>query len=138
MTGPFVLDASLAAAWIFPDEVTPATTALRPRGEQDHLLVPAIFPVEVQNILRTAEIRGRLTAQQAEDAWKKLLRIDIRVQPAAAIQPPPELLILARQFSLSAYDASYPALAPATSLPVGTLDAKLRLSAAVLRIEVLP
>src|SRR5207248_3339110 len=57
----FVLDASVAVAWCFDDESTPAAWALldQLRGTPAH--VPALWTLEVGNILLGAEKRRRIT-----------------------------------------------------------------------------
>jgi hypothetical protein len=55
------LDASFTFQWLFEDEATPegdvALAAIRLGGAA----VPALWPVEITNVLGIAERRGRLT-----------------------------------------------------------------------------
>jgi predicted nucleic acid-binding protein len=62
-----VLDASIALAWCFEDEVTVATQEILARLATEAASVPAIWPIEVANALTTAERRRRVTrADSAE------------------------------------------------------------------------
>ncbi|HEY5230790.1 MAG TPA: type II toxin-antitoxin system VapC family toxin, partial [Galbitalea sp.] len=61
----FVIDTSLAMAWCFEDEATPPTEAVLDRLREDQAVVPAIWPLEIANVLLVAERRGRLTEAQA-------------------------------------------------------------------------
>ncbi len=56
----FVLDCSVALAWILPDEANAAADALSDRLTQDIALVPSIWPLEVSNVLMIAMRRGRI------------------------------------------------------------------------------
>jgi predicted nucleic acid-binding protein len=57
----FVLDASIALAWCFADEATPATDALLDRLADEEAIAPALWRIEVANALAMAERRGRLS-----------------------------------------------------------------------------
>lgn len=57
----FVLDASIALAWCFADEATDQTTQLLERLELETALVPAIWPLEISNILLSAQRRKRIS-----------------------------------------------------------------------------
>lgn len=138
MSAPFVVDASVAATWCFPTERSVATETLRTNALQSYILVPPIFPSEVQNILRTGELRRRISAADADAFWVALLKMDIRVVASNRLTPDPELLVLARKHNLSAYDASYLQLAQINRLPIATLDRDLRNAAAAVGLIVLP
>ena len=55
----FVLDCSIAMAWLFRDETTPKTAALLNQLATDRALVPAWWFVEITNVLSAAEHKGR-------------------------------------------------------------------------------
>lgn len=119
----FVVDASVTMAWCFEDEVTPATDAVLERLIEEEAIVPALWRLEVANVLLVAERRGRMTEAQATRFLDLLERLPIRVDPAS-----PEvaaLLGVGRRHALSAYDAAYLALAERMSVPIATLDQRL-------------
>jgi predicted nucleic acid-binding protein len=61
----FVIDSSVAMAWCFEDEASDATDAVLDRLNEECAVVPAIWPLEVANVLLVAERRGRLSEAQA-------------------------------------------------------------------------
>ena len=63
--GPFVVDTSVAMAWVFEDEATPATDALLERLRDGSAVVPSLWRFEVANVLAVAERRGRITEAQS-------------------------------------------------------------------------
>lgn len=60
MTG-LMLDCSIAVAWCFEDEASPATDALLERVRDETALVPALWPLELGNVLLQAERCGRIS-----------------------------------------------------------------------------
>lgn len=118
----FVIDASVAAAWLLPDEASQYADAAFARLPDDEVLVPGLFWLEMRNILLVCERRGRIDAANADRALDLLLALTIRPDHAAdgAL-----LMRLARRHTLSAYDAAYLELAVRQSLPLATLDAAL-------------
>lgn len=67
MSSQFVLDASVAMAWLFRDEATLETTALLDRLAADSAVVPTLWFIEVTNVLAVAERRGKLTRAQSTE-----------------------------------------------------------------------
>jgi predicted nucleic acid-binding protein len=122
LTGKFVIDASLTLSWAFEDESTPFTVAVLKSLETLQAVVPALWPFEVANVLRSAERQGRITtAAQAEFLeFLRLLPVVIEHRPAAWLAQ--QILPLARTYRLSAYDAAYLELAIREGLPLATLD----------------
>ena len=60
----FVVDANVTMAWCFEDEVTDDTEAVLDRLRSEQAIVPAIWPLEVANVLLVAERRGRISEAQ--------------------------------------------------------------------------
>ena len=56
----FVLDASVALAWCFEDENTTSARQILARLVTEAASVPAIWPIEVANVLALAERRRRM------------------------------------------------------------------------------
>ena len=136
MTG-FVLDASVALAWCFGDESTPAAWALldRLRAAPGH--VPALWPLEIGNILLGAEKRRRITPARAAEFLGILGELDIRIDPDTPGRAFRDVLPLARAQHLTTYDAAYLELAMRLGLPLATKDTALVRAAAALRIKTL-
>ncbi len=60
----FVLDASVALAWCFPDESSNHAVSIFHRFKEETAIVPSIWPPEVANALVVAMRRGRLNEEQ--------------------------------------------------------------------------
>jgi predicted nucleic acid-binding protein len=124
---PFVVDASVTAAWILPDEAHPMADECQEGLAVDHAIVPAIWWFEVRNLLLMSERRGRLDRNASSRALELL-----STYPIVQDQLPDEvaLLDLARKHSLTSYDAAYLELAIRTKAPLSTLDKRLAMAAA--------
>jgi predicted nucleic acid-binding protein len=122
---PFVLDASVAAAWLFPDEEGTATQAAV-RLVDDTALVPALFWFEIRNVLLVGERRGRIGAADTARFLARLDGLPLEVDHAASSAV---LLDLARTRALSAYDAAYLELAHRRAASLATLDRRLAAAA---------
>lgn len=121
----FVLDASVALAWCLDDETSlPADGALDLLAA-DEAVVPAIWPLEVANGLRSAERRGRITVADSARVRELLLALPIHVEPTDLATALTEVADLARTFDLSAYNAAYLALAARRGVPMATADDRL-------------
>ncbi len=68
----FVIDASMAAAWVIADERTQRLTRLLDQLENRRGYVPDMFWHEMRNILLIVERRGRICKGSAEPAMHKL------------------------------------------------------------------
>ena len=66
MSAAFVVDCSIAMAWLFHDEATPKTAALLNRLATETALVPAWWFIEIANVLAMAERKGRITPTQSD------------------------------------------------------------------------
>jgi predicted nucleic acid-binding protein len=131
----FVLDASVTMAWCFEDEATPDTDAVLDRLGADAAVVPAIWSLEVTNVLLVAERRGRVSEAQSSRFAGLLaqLPIDIDDHPADIAA----LAALGRRHELSSYDASYLALAQRLGAGLATLDRPLAAAAARAGVDLL-
>jgi predicted nucleic acid-binding protein len=130
----FVMDASVTAAWILPDEAHPLADECERMLTVERALVPAIWWFEVLNLLIMSERRGRLDRSTTSKALGILITYPI-VQDHAADGP--ILLALARTYGLTAYDAAYLELAARTKSAIATLDRRLATAASKENITVL-
>jgi predicted nucleic acid-binding protein len=128
LTG-LVVDASLTAAWCFEDEQTQYARNVLRHAESLDFLVPAIWPVEMANVLLVNERRKRITPNDTIRAVTLFKELAIQVDRAGNLQPFDATLLLARAHGLSAYDASYLELALREGLALATLDNRLRTAA---------
>ena len=95
---------------------------LRARRETYH--APTLWRLEVVNAVRSLERRRAMAADAAEVAVDILDRMRPEFHDVA--MPFADLLKLARKFDLTAYDATYLALAIELRLPIACNDGPLR------------
>src|SRR6478735_2969697 len=96
-------------AWCFEDEATDATDAVLDRLSENQAVVPAIWPLEVANVLLVAERRGSLSEAQASRFLGLLAQLPIGVDESQAHIA--EIVAAGRRHILTSYDASYLVLA---------------------------
>ncbi|CAA9562818.1 Death on curing protein, Doc toxin [uncultured Synechococcales cyanobacterium] len=124
MTG-FVLDCSVAMSWCFEDEASAYADLVLDALKGTQAVVPSLWPLEVANVLSVAERRSCLSASQLTRAITLLQALPIRVDTLTAQQALGATLSLAREHSLSAYDAAYLEVAMREGLPLATADVQL-------------
>lgn len=137
MSAAFVVDCSMAMAWVFDDEATPETEAVLSRLVTDTALVPALWFIEIANVLAIAERKGRITLAQSDAFISDLGKLGIERDDEAADRAFTHLLTLCRTHRLTSYDAIYLDLAVRRNLPLATLDDQLRKTAAKLGVRLL-
>jgi predicted nucleic acid-binding protein len=123
---PYVLDASVAAAWFFPDEEDATAGDAAALLVADVALVPALFWFEIRNLLVVGERRGRVTPA---DSALFLMRLDTLPIEVDTVPVSGDVLSLARAHALSAYDAAYLELARRRAVALATLDRRLETAA---------
>ena len=122
----FVLDASVALTWMMSDENYPLADLAFVKIRREYAAVPAIWWYEVRNMLVINERRGRISAADSVQALQDIHRMRIRI---GTVQDHENLTDLARQFSITVYDAAYLELAIRERVPLATLDKALRIAA---------
>lgn len=124
----FVVDASIVAAWLLPDESNELAEKARLAMSSENALAPDLLLHEIRNILVMSERRNRVTADGAASLLVRLRRV-----PLVIVEMKDDLgiLQLAREHRLSGYDATYLALAVAHDTALVTLDRKLDAAARV-------
>ena len=119
---PFVVDASVAASWLMPDEHDPRAVMAYDLLDTDHATAPSLWWFEIRNMFIVNERRGRIDPEKTERALSLLRDLQIRLDSAA---DEPALLALARRHRLTVYDAAYLELARRLGVPLATLDGSL-------------
>lgn len=114
-----VVDASMAIAWLLPDERTTASMDVLQRLSSEQGLVPTIFRHEVRNILLVSERRRRVSADEVDEILSGLAHTSIEDNGPGDDH---RVMALARAYGLTAYDAAYVSLALSTGSSVATLD----------------
>lgn len=120
----FVLDNSVVTAWYVGNQATPYADAVAELLKDERAAVPALWELELANVLRTMCLRQAINAQEAQDILAQILAMPIEVDRQSS--PPAELLGLALRYGLTSYDAAYLDLALRLQAPLATQDAPLR------------
>ena len=135
---PFVLDSSVAMAWVLPDEANSTLDPLFDRLTHDVAVVPPVWPLEIANVLLVAVKRGRLTAKDVRQLVTELRALPLEIDSTSTERALSETLALAQKYHLTSYDASYLELAKRREIPLATLDVKLRQACLSAKITFLP
>jgi len=121
----FVLDCSIAAAWLFDDEANAKTDDLLRSLNNRGAMVPSIWHLELGNVLVQAERRKRITSAQIASRIELLNSLPITTDTETSGRAFRETINLARKNTLTTYDAAYLELAMRTNNPLATLDKAL-------------
>ena len=116
----YVLDCSIAVAWLIEDEANPETDELLSRLRISGALVPGLWYIEVGNVLIQSEKRGRITAAQILSRIELLKKLPITLDKEPVSKVFREIQHVAREHELTMYDATYLELAMRCSLPLAT------------------
>jgi predicted nucleic acid-binding protein len=118
----FVIDNSVVMSWCFQDETSKYTDAVLGHLEEATAYVPAIWPLEVGNVLLVAERRKRLSQADSSRFISLLFDLPIIVEQELPERMLSEILSLAREYKLSSYDASYLDIAMRKGLPIASTN----------------
>jgi predicted nucleic acid-binding protein len=131
----FVLDCSVVLAWIFPDEASVYADWVMEGTSTHQPVVPPVWALEFVNGLLNAERRGRIREADTDGYLADVAGVKAIID-TASLDSAERVLSLARNYNLSAYDASYLELAVRLGLPLATLDDRLRAAAAQVGIPI--
>jgi predicted nucleic acid-binding protein len=120
----FVVDTSVILAWCLDDESSDLADAVVDRLMVEGGIVPAHWPLEVANALRSAERRGRLDEEALHDLRPRLHVLPVEVLPVE-LTTALGVIETARRHDLSVYDAAYLDLADIRGVGLATVDARL-------------
>ncbi len=137
MSPAFVVDCSVAMAWLFRGEATPRTTGLLRRLATETAVVPAWWFIEITDVLAMAERKGRVNPGQSDAFIAAIGTLRIARDNEAPDRAFHQISGLCRAHRLTSYDALYPDLALRNSLPLATLDEDLRRAAKRLGVPLL-
>jgi predicted nucleic acid-binding protein len=130
LSASFVVDASVGFAWVYPGQATLETDQwLKEVAAGATVIVPALWYLEMANVLLIAQRRHRLTAIQRQAALEKLTAMQFTVDEEGTRHAFGKTSQLAEQYGLTIYDATYLELALRRSLPLATRDGSLRTAA---------
>jgi len=133
---PFVLDNSVVTGWYLADQANAYTESIGALLHNDKALVPALWQLELANVLKTACTRGKLSLDAARQILDTLglLPIDIDTGPSLGQR---QLFELAMRHQLSSYDAAYLELALRYGIPLATQDQQLKAAAIAAGVKIL-
>ena len=134
----FVLDCSAAVAFLFEDEASPAADALLDRLKEDSAAVPALWRLELGNVLAGAERAGRISEPQLIAYLELVRELPIVTDTATDERALREVLVLARKEGLTTYDAAYLELSLRLNVPLATKDVPLVSAAQRLGVDIIP
>lgn len=121
----FVVDNSVVMAWCFKDEENEYAETILDSFNAGEAVVPAIWPLEVGNVLLVAERKNRLSKAEVVRFLALVSRLPISVEQESPERMLKEVVALARELGLTTYDASYLDLAMRMGLPIATQDTLL-------------
>lgn len=125
MSMRFVLDTSVVMAWCFEDERSAYTANVLHSLETAEAVAPAIWPLEVGNVLMVAERKKRLSQADSVRFVTLINALPIEVEQEPPSRMSEDIMSLAREQNLSTYDACYLDLAMRHGLPLATQDKAL-------------
>ena len=136
----FVLDASVALSWFIDHPVAPRAAHVSNLLTTGHrAIVPPLWQFEMVNGFLVAERRGSLSVS---DVAQALDQLELVTGPAIEIRQEPipmrRLLLIGREFRLTAYDAAYLDTARELRLELATLDRQLAKAAVEAGVPLLP
>ena len=125
-----VLDSSVTLAWVYADETTEGIASVFARVVESGAWVPALWRLEIANVLEMGVRKGRSHAEFRDAALADLALLPITVDQETDRQARGPTAKLAARHKLTLYDAAYLELARRRGLPLATLDSELRAAAA--------
>ncbi|HKM99905.1 MAG TPA: type II toxin-antitoxin system VapC family toxin [Candidatus Binataceae bacterium] len=113
-----VADASVLAAWFFDE---PNRTHAGALLEGFELYAPDLLPYELANVAWVKSRQMSAAADKIAEALADAMEFNIFMMPVKAAQ----LLTVARQLEVTAYDAAYICVARTIGCPIATFDRRL-------------
>lgn len=123
---PVVIDCSVFLSWSLADEEEPVAVSTMNHVIATGGVVPKIWWYELRNALLMNERRGRITTQQLVETLADCSELGVETDDH---HDDAVLLGLARQHTLTVYDAAYLEVASRRRLPLATLDRRLSAAA---------
>ena len=132
-----ILDSSVTLAWIYTAETTQPIRDVFLQIAESGAWVPALWRLEVANVLEMGVRRHRHDASFRDAALADFSVLPITVDPETDRHAWGTTMRLAERHRLTLYDAAYLELAQRRSMPLATLDGELRAAATAENISLL-
>ena len=114
-----VVDASIAAAWCFPDERTDYANGVLLAVSAVEAVAPRLWAYEVRNSVLMGLRRKRITQGDAQEFLESIKGLPVRLADPVSYDG---VFRLADRHGLTVYDAAYLDLALREGLPLASLD----------------
>ena len=131
-----VIDASFAATLFLPDEASIGAAQQFAIAAQGEVIAPALWQIEITNILIMAQRRKRITTAVLGQLTAVINRLPVELEPALTPGQRGAVINLALSHGLTAYDAVYLELAIRRGFVLLSLDAILLKAARALGVGV--
>lgn len=122
----FVLDCSVTMGWCFEDESSRYPDRVLDALKSARAIVPAIWSLEVANVLLVGERKKRLTEAGSSRFVALLQELPIALREDTVPRGLEAVLRLARGAGISAYDAAYLELAMREGVALATQDVSMK------------
>lgn len=125
MNKSIVIDASVVAKWLLPDEKNLHANLIKKEfaKREVSIAVPSFIFYEVNNLLKSALLSGRIDRKSAVSLYEAFLNLDFTVHFSKQLLG--AALKKAIELNISCYDANYLCLAEYLNVPFYTADEKL-------------
>jgi predicted nucleic acid-binding protein len=117
-----VLDASVALAWCFPDETSDYADEVLVALKSEIVKVPTIWAIEITNAIVIGERSKRIMPVDVLRFEQLIGALTVVESSQTVKENVANVLPLAREFKLTAYDAAYLDLSARLGAPLATLD----------------
>jgi predicted nucleic acid-binding protein len=125
-----LIDASVAANWFLNEELNPAAQAAAGKMQAGTpAFVPALWILEITNVLFNAERRKLIDRRHRDAALEQIERLPLTVLAPPGLADLKLLRHYAEKHQLTSYDAEYLRAAKAEHLVLATLDGNLAAAA---------
>ena len=81
---PFVVDNAVVSGWYLENQVTPYSEAIAESLRDDRAVVPALWELELINVLRTACRSQPMTAEKVQQVLARIAKLPIEVDRKGA------------------------------------------------------
>jgi predicted nucleic acid-binding protein len=115
----------MALTWCLPGQANALSLAVLKRVQLSGAIVPAVWHLEMANILGLKLRSGNLSQRELHDAVALLRLLNISTEERTQQITLPDLLALMAKIRLTAYDATYIDLALRTGTPLATFDKEM-------------
>jgi predicted nucleic acid-binding protein len=138
LTDAWVIDSSVAIAWVHPSQATPETDGLLTEVDTgSKIIVPVLWFLEIANALLVLQRRKKITVNERKLALQILSELNPTVDEEGGGTVFGRVSEIAEKHGLSVYDATYLEIALRRKLPLASLDHALRTAAKRCSVKVL-